>query len=177
MPHAPLTRSNPDDDPGINMTPMIDIVFQLIVFFLLTLKFKSVDSRIDASLPKNVGPDPTPVFTEETPRVVAKLFRERHETPDDAFTRVRVGNRWTVDLPRSDRPGDAREAVLDALASELRTVHELGGADAGGVIKTPLPTGATVPHGDVVAVLDAFLRAGMGRISFEGSRSPLPFGE
>ena len=175
MPHALLTKTNPDDDPGINMTPMIDIVFQLIVFFLLTLKFKSVDSRIDSALPKDVGPDPRMVIVEEVPRVVVKLFRENHETPDAAYTRLRLGNRWTADLPVGDDPA-AREAVLDALTDELKRMHVEVGVEAEGEIKTPLPKGATVPHGDVMAVLDAFLDAGLEKVDFEGAPSPLPFG-
>ena len=172
MSHALLTKA--DDDPGLNMTPMIDIVFQLIVFFLLTLKFKSVDSRIDSSLPKSVGPDPTVVVLDETPRVVVKLFREDHETPERAYTRLRVGNRWTADLPRDGDPR-ARAAVLATLVDELQAVHRELGADASGEIKTPLPKGAAVPHGDVMAVLDAFLKAGLEEVDFEGARSPLPF--
>lgn len=173
MSHALLDRMNVDEDPGLNMTPMIDIVFQLIVFFLLTLKFKSVDSRIDSALPKNVGPRfSAPVA--ETPRVVVKLFREGHETPDRAFTRLRVGNRWTADLPVGDDPR-TREAVLDTLVDEIRSVRLALGPDASGEIKTPLPKGAAVPHGDVMAVLDAFLRAGLEKVDFEGRHSPLPF--
>ena len=171
MPHALLTQV--DDDPGLNMTPMIDIVFQLIVFFMLTLKFKSVDRRIDSALPRSVGPRPIAVFVDETPRIVVKLFRERHETPDRAYTRLRVGNRWTADLP-SRGTAVARDAVFAALAEELRTVRGLAGAEAEGEIKTPLPKGAAVPHGDVMAVLDAFLQAGVETISFEGAPSPLP---
>ena len=176
MPHTQLARANVDDEPGLNMTPMIDIVFQLIVFFLLTLKFKSVDSRIDSSLPKDVGPDPRVVVVEETPRVVVKLFRERHETPDDAYTRLRVGNRWTADLPAGEAP-ETRRSVLAALAEELGAVYELMGVDAKGEIKTPLPKGAAVPHGDVIAVLNAFLEAGVEQVSFEGAPSPLPYND
>ena len=40
------------DNAGLNMTPMIDIVFQLILFFLFNLRFKSLDYRIESSLPK-----------------------------------------------------------------------------------------------------------------------------
>ena len=173
MSHAQLSRLATGEDPGLNMTPMIDIVFQLIVFFLLTLKFKTVDSRIDSSLPRNVGPRAIPVVVDETPRVVVKLFREDHETPDRAFTRLRVGNRWTADLPIGRGP-EARAGVLDALVDELRSVHSMIGADAEGEIKTPLPKGAAVPHGDVMAVLDAFLKAGLETVDFEGTPSPLP---
>ena len=39
------------EDTAMNMTPMIDICFQLIVFFMLTLKFKSIDKRFESLLP------------------------------------------------------------------------------------------------------------------------------
>jgi len=32
----------------LNMTPMIDIVFQLILFFLFSIHFKSLDYRIES---------------------------------------------------------------------------------------------------------------------------------
>ena len=44
------------EETEMNMTPMIDIVFQLIIFFLLSLKFKTIDRRIDSQLPKDRGP-------------------------------------------------------------------------------------------------------------------------
>ncbi len=37
----------------LNMTPMIDVVFQLIVFFLLSLKFTTLDQRIENMLPQD----------------------------------------------------------------------------------------------------------------------------
>lgn len=48
----PLETANTE----LNMTPMIDIVFQLILFFLFNLRFKSIDFRIDSMLPKDRGP-------------------------------------------------------------------------------------------------------------------------
>ena len=42
-----------DDEemPKPNMTPMIDVVFQLLVFFLVSMKFKTLDMKIEAFLP------------------------------------------------------------------------------------------------------------------------------
>jgi len=172
---TPAHHRGIDDDPGINMTPMIDIVFQLIVFFLLTLKFKSVDRRIDSALPRNVGPQIWPADPDDTPRLVVKLFREHHEEPERAFTRVRVGNRTTFDLPRDDA-GAERAHVLEALTAEIGAVYALMGAETEGEIKTPPPKGVSVPHGDVMAVLDAFIRADVKKVGFEGALSPLPPG-
>ena len=68
------TKLPKTDEAGLNMTPMIDIVFQLILFFLFNLRFKSMDYRIESSLP-NVGMDATPVLIEPEPHIKVSLFR------------------------------------------------------------------------------------------------------
>ena len=42
----------------INMTPMIDIVFQLLIFFVLTAKFIQHEGELRSYLPKNRGDTP-----------------------------------------------------------------------------------------------------------------------
>jgi biopolymer transport protein ExbD len=45
---------------GLDMTPMIDIVFQLLIFFLTTAAISQA-SRVDVDLPREAGaPDPAP---------------------------------------------------------------------------------------------------------------------
>ena len=44
-----------EDIPKPNMTPMIDVVFQLLIFFLVNMKFKTLDMKIEAFLPKDRG--------------------------------------------------------------------------------------------------------------------------
>ena len=39
----------------MDMTPMIDVVFLLIIFFMCATKFKVPDYRIDANLPRDKG--------------------------------------------------------------------------------------------------------------------------
>ena len=38
-----------------DMTPMIDVTFLLLIFFIVTLKFKILEGRLDAALPKDRG--------------------------------------------------------------------------------------------------------------------------
>ncbi len=162
------------DEVEMNLTPMIDVVFQLIVFFLLSLKFKAVDRRIESALPRDRGPTSSSVFVEEIPTIVAKLFRVDHERPDEAFTRVRIGNHTTVDLPAPDDP-DRALALAKVRATLAQAWAARGRAPAArGEIKTPSPTGALVPHGDVMGVLDAFLRADIADVVFEGAAPPRP---
>jgi biopolymer transport protein ExbD len=47
-----------DEDPKLEMTPMIDVVFQLLIFFIVTLKQEDIMSRLMASRP---APDPNAI--------------------------------------------------------------------------------------------------------------------
>jgi biopolymer transport protein ExbD len=47
------------DDAEMQMTPMIDIVFQLLIFFLLSAKFIALEGQLSSFLPKERGLDPS----------------------------------------------------------------------------------------------------------------------
>jgi hypothetical protein len=154
----------------LNMTPMIDIVFQLILFFLFNLRFKSQEYRIESALPKE-GIEPTPRVLEPQPRIKVALFREHPESAERAVTKIRLGGTDFL-LPRGTAPTKERDAVLERLRARIVSLH----AETGwpGEIQTPLPSGPFVPHADVVSVVDAFLAANVNDIGFEGTKSPLP---
>src|SRR5438876_472009 len=78
------------DEPGLNMTPMIDIVFQLILFFLFNLRFKSLDYRIESSLPKDRGLAPTPEMKADIPAIKVLLFRENADNKETDFTKIKI---------------------------------------------------------------------------------------
>jgi biopolymer transport protein ExbD len=40
----------------LNMTPMIDVVFQLLIFFMVTLRIPPTEAIIETALPKAKGP-------------------------------------------------------------------------------------------------------------------------
>ncbi len=44
-----------EEKPQLTMTPMIDVVFQLLIFFIVTLRQEDIYSRLDISRP---APDP-----------------------------------------------------------------------------------------------------------------------
>ncbi len=45
-------KTHLDDEPSINMTPMVDVVFQLILFFLLGTKFTEMERKIGLEIPR-----------------------------------------------------------------------------------------------------------------------------
>lgn len=53
-----LLKQSTDDLPTINLTPMLDVVFNLIVFFMVGTKFVEMDHSITVDVPKvsNAGP-------------------------------------------------------------------------------------------------------------------------
>jgi biopolymer transport protein ExbD len=50
-------KRNRGEAAKLEMTPMIDVVFQLLIFFIVTLKQHDILSKLDVSRP---APDPTP---------------------------------------------------------------------------------------------------------------------
>ena len=89
------------DDTELNMTPMIDIVFQLIIFFLLSLKFKTIDRRIESMLPKDRGLAPTPTFPPDFLKVKIKVFRRNMTDKENAYTLIKVDNTKQWSLPKA----------------------------------------------------------------------------
>lgn len=61
-----LDTEKPQDPP---MTSMIDVIFQLLIFFILTLKVKTVEGKLLSELPKDKGLAPNPVSQPETQEV------------------------------------------------------------------------------------------------------------
>ena len=52
-------KQNKGESPKLDMTPMIDVVFQLLIFFVVTLKQEDILSKLSAARPAP-NPDQTP---------------------------------------------------------------------------------------------------------------------
>jgi hypothetical protein len=176
------------DDTELNMTPMIDIVFQLIIFFLLSLKFKTVDRRIDSMLPKDRGLAATPTFPEDFLKIKIKVFRRDMADPAKAYTMIKVDNEAKQYILPKGWKGRIKEEALDmarveqydAVIAKVRSVVarkiKAHGGEIGevkGEIVAPPPKGGAVPHGDVIQMLNIFLGVGMNDVVFEGQATPL----
>ena len=63
----------------LNMTPMIDCVFLLLLFFMVSMKFKELDRKLDTDMPKTGKPnpnDPNTLVTELWIRIAVKRGTE-----------------------------------------------------------------------------------------------------
>jgi biopolymer transport protein ExbD len=51
-----MARKKPEiEEVKVELTPMIDVVFLLLIFFIVTMKFKVLEGKLETELPKDVG--------------------------------------------------------------------------------------------------------------------------
>jgi biopolymer transport protein ExbD len=151
-----MARRDVDDParsarPAFNMTPMIDVTFQLIVVFLCSLRFRTLDEKVEAHLARE-GMDPVASPAPVVTKVSVRLRRP-------------PGTEETVVTLLDSRLGSAASAgVWAALAERIGAFRERDGRARGEIDADP-----GVPHGEVVAALDAFLAAGLTDVAFRGT--------
>jgi len=133
-------RPNRSEPPDINLTPLIDVVFLLLIFFMVSTTFRE-DARIKVQLPEAQGEE-VPV---EEPRVLVI-------TIDGAGT-FYVNDRLVV-----DRKLDTLKKAIAGAAGEDREVPVVIKADA----KTP--------HQAVMTAMDAASQLGLLRFAFAATR-------
>ncbi len=131
----------PKDNPvGINVVPMVDVIFCLCLFFMCSLKFKQLEGRIETWLPKHgqIG-----------------------EVDQPLFDQIRVSLKWDPASGRTIRKVGARRADSDLDFEEAlnRYPKKLGLAVA--VVATH-----DVPWRDAVAVLDLCRRNKFEKVEF-----------
>lgn len=138
--HRRLVGSNPL---AAAMTPMIDVVFLLLVFFLCTASFEQPEENLSASL---IVESKTP--GNETAATIPP------ELEDVTIVGASVGGftTWTVNGGRTT--GDLAE--LAALLGQLAAIDTS--------LPVTIDPGADVPLGDVVGAYDAARSAGFRRV-------------
>ena len=133
-------KTQHDEQPHLNLTPMIDVVFLLIIFFMVATRFSELERNIELEVPQvaSAGSARTP----PTPRTVG-VFADGHmELNGHTLTASELSDRLTT--ARSTEPdlqvvirGDARcefqhiasamGACRDAGVSELGVTVRIGG--------------------------------------------------
>ena len=73
-------KTTVDDPPAINMIPMIDIMFNLIIFFLVGTEFASLERNIALRVPEVVDKG---ALTQPPERRVVNVYRDGTVTLDE----------------------------------------------------------------------------------------------
>jgi biopolymer transport protein ExbD len=137
-------RPNRTEPPDINLTPLIDVVFLLLIFFMVSTTFKD-DARIEVQLPEARG--------EEVPADEPQVL----EIVIDGAGSYYVNQRVVV-----DRKLKTLKKAIAGAAGEDREIPVVIKADA----KTP--------HQSVMTALDAASQLGLLRFAFAATRPDEP---
>lgn len=131
-----------DRELEIKMTPMIDIVFLLLVFFVWTASFHVLEDSLPTNLTSQLGEaessEPLPEI--EYDEIVIRIFWE-------------AGPVWTL----NDLPLESHQE----LQSRLRAIHEIKN-DTNVIIHPE----KSVPMGEVIDVFDVAQLAGFENVQF-----------
>jgi len=171
----PKLRDLANEKNELELTPMIDVTFLLLIFFLCTLRFKTLEGKLSAYLPKDVGVAPSPSEPLERVEVAIRVL--------EPGTRLVPGSAGVPRAPADPGRfvyGDDRRvqfAVATFVTSDVDALEErLGSIRRQRLAARP---GAPVPlsidalpgtiASDVTRVLDAVLAAGFTDVTFVGA--------
>lgn len=129
------------------MTPMIDVIFQLLIFFLCTAGFAVPEAVLPTELPRNAAVSTLPA----TPRDQSEVVK------------VQLAGRETLIIQMNRQPV---ATVLDLL-ERLRQIARISRD-----VPVILDVSSEVPIGQVIAVYDKALSSGLRNVHF-AARAPL----
>ena len=163
-------RRRVDEPDGLSeppMTPMIDIIFQLLIFFLLTLQFVPLEGKLLASLPKKGdirGIDHDIDEIRFTLCAGGDVRAHRHDKAahDTDALQGRPAHLWVESVEFGVLAAGAEDA--------FRRAAEAGRRMAGEESVIKIDCDGAVPYRDVMGLFNALKRERLGPIEFV--RSP-----
>jgi biopolymer transport protein ExbD len=150
-----------------DMTPMIDVVFQLLIFFMLTIEFKQLEGKLSAYLPKDVGVNTSQAEPKEKVEIVLRVATEG--TKLDPVNNMP----WSGEGPF--RYGDDRKIDISIGPKTTRDLEEVKRRLKDLRLQDPERPATIDPHPgtvyeDVIKVLDVVLLADYTDVTFIGAR-------
>ena len=137
-------KKKPEEKVGVAIAPMIDVVFLLLIYFMVASTMEQQEADLSFQLPGSVEQD------------------EPLDLPDEQIIEIREDGQVVV----NDYPYDAPEAQrYEELAAMLTRFREASTANKVDAIVTISPS-ETVPHAQIVKVMDACSLAGIEAVNF-----------
>jgi len=158
----------------MEMTPMIDVTFLLLIFFLLTLKFKVLEGKLSAYLPKDVGVNSSQADPIEKVEVYITVLKAGSKVFPPA-DKERRGQPFVADPDKPEARFEYKGRVLEYGLGPKKTkdlkklftwVKEARDRDE--EAPSTIHTFPGCSYGDVVPVLDNLVDAGFDKITFAG---------
>ncbi len=160
------------EETKMDMTPMIDVVFQLIIFFMCNIKYKTLEGRLDAYLPKDVGVNSGAAAQIEKVEILIKVVQpgERRDPRDLAQPWSGKGRFEYVGRQLSYQIGPRKTSDLGEVAKILKELHRQDPER-----KSTLDCRQGTVYSDMIPVLDVTVDAGFTDITFVGEyKDPKP---
>ena len=142
----------------LQMAPMIDVVFQLIIFFMCSIHFKSLEGKLYSYLPRDKGMSNTEVTDPILEEVRIKLIYSENRLP--LLTRIKIGEKEFADW-------DSLERHIKSIAPTLVTPK-------GDIIPVKIDPDDKIPAQSVVSVLNICKKAGVQKTEFAAKTSAPP---
>jgi biopolymer transport protein ExbD len=171
----------------LNMTPMIDIVFQLLIFFMLTMNFKEVEGKLISQLPKDKGLAPSSVTQPELKEVrivicaggdvqthlTNKGKHEKDDKPVDVckvmVEQIEIGEVYMTEK----QPGKAahNRQIWITLGERAKQLYETIPSSRDATAKSPviLDADSEVPYEHIIGAVNGCKSVGIDNVEFVGN--------
>jgi biopolymer transport protein ExbD len=145
-----------DNPVAVNVVPLVDIIFCLCVFFMCSFKFRQLEGKFDAWLPKGAG------------------VPEGATPPEWFISEVRVALLWDAATGTITRKLGTRTFADDA-ELEAAIAEQHAAWVAKGKPEAPLTIDADprVPWSEVTTVVNLGRRRGIEKIEFAAGARPV----
>ena len=112
-------RQGPPEDVDFPVTPMLDMAFQLLAFFVLTFQVPTSETHIDLDLPTTAAAMPGSTLGEANPKIMTKVDTDLE---NDLWVRARADDLGDL---KSLQLGEASLPDLAALAQRLSRYSQM----------------------------------------------------
>jgi biopolymer transport protein ExbD len=190
MPKLPPEEKMPES----NMTPMIDVVFQLLIFFMLSMHFKEIEGKLLSTLPKDKGLQSSAVLQPELQEIRIVLCADsqnvaggtnrhvhdkgRHETEqsrkDPKVFKVLVEKIEMPDLYMTEHHGGKlkdNQSCYKQIASKVKELVAMTPSSRDTAKKAPviLDADTEVPYEHIIGVVNACKEVDIDNVEFVGN--------
>ncbi|PCJ54769.1 MAG: hypothetical protein COA70_03495 [Planctomycetota bacterium] len=154
-----------------DMTPMIDVTFLLLIFFIVTLKFKVLEGRLDAALPKDRGTNTSEAEEIDKLDILMFVADPGELIPDGKSDHLKMfsGRRIRIEIGAQKwyyNPFDIADAE-----NPIPDLTEFLKNPEWDRDETPVSLDARkgIVYGDVIVILDVVIREKYKKVSFAGT--------
>ena len=140
----PKLKQKLDSRPEIPIAPMIDVVFLLLIYFMVATSLEKQEADISFQLPGTV---------EQT---------EPMDMPDEQIIEITANNQVIINEYPYDSPQAERYLELQGMLTRFKQASDANQVEP---IVTISPADS-VPHQIIVRVMDACSRAGIQAVNF-----------